>query len=98
MANFDFSEFYNGTDYQYVAHQKKYTKEEFVKQCNIENERENRQEIKAEDVYIFQVRHYVKAPDSVYGHEELESGCYSFCNKGERGSFPVWVANVVNRL
>jgi len=94
MAKFDFEEFYNGTYYQYVAHQKKYTKEEFVKQCNIENQWTDRQEIRAEDVYEFQARYYVKAPDSVYDHDEIEGGCYCLCDKGSRGSFPVWIADV----
>jgi len=95
MANFDFNEFYNGSNIQYVAHLKKYTKDEFVKQCNTGNQLTDRQEITVEEVYMKQVRHYVKAPYFVYDYDEIEGGCYSFCSKGERGSFPVWVADVI---
>ena len=39
------------------------------------------------------VRYYPKTPDWC-GWDGDEGGCYTYCPKGTRGSFPVWVINV----
>jgi hypothetical protein len=42
-----------------------------------------------DDVKEETVRWYVKIPE--FCGYDGEGGCYSYCDKGERGSFPVWV-------
>lgn len=94
MSKFDFMNFEGGFDTEFVAHAKKYTKEEAVRHCIAENEWkfEGKSDIKVpsvEDVKERQVKYFVNKPD--YCGFDTEGGCYTFCEVNARGSFPVWV-------
>ena len=91
MSNFDYMFFDSGyMPTAFVVHAKKYTKDEAIELCK-DNFKENGEEL---DPIIFNtikqkyVRYYVKVPMEC-GHD-TEGGCYTYCEKGTRGSFPVW--------
>lgn len=56
----------------------------------LEKALENLEKVIADDIKEATARWYIKAPESC-GYDDEGRGCYSYCKKGERGSFPVWV-------
>lgn len=92
MSKFDYMSFSGGRDTEFVAHSKKYSMEETIVLCLGENdwrfESGGLREPTVEDIEERTVRYYVRVPENC-GYD-VEGGCYSFCNKGDRGSFPVW--------
>lgn len=99
MAKFDCMNFNNGSwDSEFVAHAKKYSKSEVVDLCVKENDwrfieehcndRLHRKPT-IKDVIERTVRWYPRVPE--FCGVDAEGGCYTYCNKEERGSFPVWV-------
>lgn len=97
MSNFDHMNFYGGGSTPvFVAHANKYTKEEAVELFNIENEYGiqdgtlpcNRATI--DNVQKVFVRFYPKVPHWCGYECDVNDGCYSYCNQGAGGSFPVW--------
>ncbi len=97
MSKFDYMNFSDGySEIEFVAHAKKFTKEETVKLCIQENDYKFIEKYcnnllrkpTIEDVAEGTVRWYPVTPEFC-GYDG--DGCYTYCNKGERGSFPVWV-------
>lgn len=94
MSKFKYMEFTTDgfSDLQFVTHAAKYTKEQTL-QLYIERyydrQRYTHRVPLMSDVASSSIRYYVKAPESLA--DEFDGGCYSFCNKGQRGSFNVWV-------
>lgn len=99
MSKFDYMNFSDGNhDIEFVAHANKFTKEETVELCLQENDwrfdgeycnGNLLREPTIEDIKEDTVRYYPTVPE--FCGYDGESGCYTYCNKGERGSFPVWV-------
>ncbi len=99
MAKFDYMNFSDGSyDIDFVVHASKYTKLEAIDLCLTENDYKfdenyfvgsllRKPEVK--DVVERTVRWYPSVPEHC-GFDN-EGGCYTYCNKKERGSFPVWV-------
>lgn len=93
MSKFDFMNFTDGLNFEFVAHAKKYTKEETISLCLAENgldfqERKLREPV-VSDIRERTVKYFVKVPE--YCDVDTDGGCYTYCNKGVRGNFPVWV-------
>lgn len=99
MSKFDYMNFNDGShDSDFVAHAKKYTKEETIDLCMVENDHKFTEKYcngrlhrkpTITDVKEATVRYYPKVPE--YCGCDSDGGCYTYCKKGERGSFPVWV-------
>ena len=99
MSKFDYFNFHDGSwDTEFVAHAKKFTKEETIELCVKENDWKFDKEHcngklhrkpTIDDVIERTVRWYPKVPE--FCDIDSDNGCYSYCKKGERGSFPVWV-------
>ncbi len=92
MSNFDYMNFSDGWDTEFVAHAKKFTKEEALNLFEIENEHlfsEGYRKPTIEDITERAVRWYPRVPE--WCDYDGDGGCYTYCKKGERGSFPVWV-------
>jgi hypothetical protein len=91
MSNFDIMMFNGGNVHgEYVAHAKKFTKEEFLERCKHDFYLDGVKEITMDDIKENHVRYYVKAP---YGLD-FDDGCYSYCRPDEKGSFPVWTVDI----
>jgi hypothetical protein len=101
MSKFDYMNFYGGYDTSFVVNAKKFSKEQAIELCLIEND--GRFDPKyaglklcrmpmIEDIEEWSIRYYVKAPEST--DYDGEGGIYSFCKPGKRGSFPVWVISL----
>lgn len=82
-------------DSDFVVHAKKYTKQEAVEilkeeyAYNFDDDfyREPTENDFTED----RVRWYIRIPEWCgYDAGDSSRGCYSFCGKLEKGSFPVW--------
>ncbi len=94
MSKFDYMNFnIDGWDTGFVAHAKKYSKEDVIDFfINVENDWRMggfKRKPTVDDIEEKTVRWYPTVPEGC-GYDG-EGGCYSYCNKGERGSFPVWV-------
>lgn len=98
MSKFDYMNFSDGRNTEFVVHANKYTKEEAIELCIQENDYKFMEEYcgnqlhrhpTPKDVKERAVRYYPVIPEFC-GCDD-EGGCYTFCKKGERGSFPVWV-------
>ena len=85
MAKFDFMTFTGGNTIEFVVHANKFTKDEAL-------------ELAMEEALIYNsrpvvekryVKYYIKTPD--WCGYDGEGGCYTYCPKGSKGSFPVWV-------
>lgn len=91
LSRFDYMNFTDGSwDFEFVAHAKKFSKIETLNLFMIENEHlfsEGCRKPTIDDVKEATVRWYPIAPDDC----DLEGGCYSYCKRNERGSFPVWI-------
>lgn len=87
MANFDFMEFTGGRCREFVAHAQKYSKEEAIQ--IMRDETGCNEEADPESVQNRWCRYYVRAPD--FCDFDGDGGCYTYCDEGERGAFPVWV-------
>lgn len=100
MAKFTYYNFSDGSwDTEFVVHAKKFTKTEALELFMQENDwmfkKEHRndklyREPTTEDIREGTVRWYPKVPECC-GFDDRDSGCYTYCKQGERGSFPVWV-------
>ena len=99
MSKFDYMDFSDGCwDIEFVVHAKKFTKEEAIKLCIKENDwifmkeycngKLHRKPV-IEDIIERTVRYYPKVPE--FCGCDSDNGCYTYCNKGGKGSFPVWV-------
>ncbi len=98
MSKFTAMMFNDGSrEVQFVAHAKKYTKEEMLKELKKEHDFNNEgiyNNLTVGDVYERQVKYYVKVPDFCGFDDDCDTGCYTFCNKDSRGSFTAWVVDV----
>src|SRR5690554_7236853 len=100
MSKFDYENFNDGsTDVEFVVHAKKYNKEQAIELLLAENDwRFNSKYCNGDllrvptpkDVVRRNVRWYPTAPEWC-GYDNDGKGCYTYCAKGEKGSFPVWV-------
>jgi len=100
MSKFDYGDFGDGDcDTEFVAHAKKYTKEEVIKLFVIQDEwnmeRYGLRKPTVADIREDTVRYYPIAPEFYFNVEKGEP-TYGFTTKGERGSFPVWVIDFDN--
>lgn len=98
MSKFDFMNFTcGGVEESFVAHACKYTKRQALKFCVKENadfiEKEGLRLPQEGDVIRATVKYFINPPD--YCESDRE-GLYTFCQKGTRGSFPVWVIEFDN--
>lgn len=101
MSKFDYVNFgEDGWDTEFVTHARTYTKEEAIELCLIENDWRFSPDYCDDnllrkplvtDVIQRQVRYYPLIPDFCGWDSDGDRGCYSYCGKDERGSFPVWV-------
>lgn len=99
MSKFDYMNFSDGSrDIEFVAHAKKFTKEEAIRLCLQENDYKFMEkycggnlyrEPTVEDVLERSVRWYPAVPE--FCDFDVDGGCYTYCKKGGKGSFPVWV-------
>lgn len=101
MSKFDYLAFTGGSDGdEFVAHAKKYTPEQVVELfCSeygglLDDCYRNPT---MDDIELKWVRWYIRAPESC-GDEDDGCGCYSYCDKEERGAFPVYVITHNNLL
>ena len=93
MSKFDYESFDDGCcDTEFVVHAKKYTKEEAVELFI--KERLPVKDPTIDDVMEGTVRWYPKIPEWCSYDEDVNRGCYTYCAKGERGSFPVWIIGI----
>jgi hypothetical protein len=94
MAKFNYMFFHGGSDgAEFVAHANKYTKQQVIALFLVESNFEygtHRMPI-LKDVDLRYVKYFVKVPDYVV---DIYGGCYTFCEQGTRGSFPVLVITV----
>lgn len=78
MSKFKYGNFYSGDgEIDFVANAKKYTKEQTINLCLVENNKLLKTMPTICDVKL----HYMR----------WSVGYYSYCEKSTRGSFPVWV-------
>ena len=94
MSNFTFMDFTGGHTDEFVVHAGKFTKQEAIELCLKENdyrfeEYDPPRTLTLEDVADAFVKYYVKRPEGC--GFETDGGCYTYCNQGARGSFPVYV-------
>jgi hypothetical protein len=99
MSKFEYGDFYNGyEEVDFVANAKKYTKEQTINLCIQENDWKFKPNYCGGnllrmpticDVKLRYVKWYIRIPD--FCGYDGGGGCYTYCKKGERGSFPVWV-------
>lgn len=100
MSSFDYMNFNDGyADCEFVVHANKFTKEQAIELCLVENDfrfkEEHHKPYKllrkpiVDDVIMRYIRYYPKTPE--WCGCDNESGCYTYCNKDSRGCFPVWV-------
>lgn len=84
--------FSDGWDTEFVVHAKRFSKSQALDLFMVENEHlfsEGYRKPTISDIKERTVRWYPKAPE--WCEYDGEGGCYSYCNREERGSFPVWV-------
>lgn len=90
MSKFDYMSFSGGSSGEFVVHARKYTKEEAIELMMEETASE--ETIKPENVYERWCRYYIRVPEWCgYDDGDSSAGCYTYCEKGGRGAFPVWV-------
>lgn len=99
LSKFDYVNFSDGSwDTEFVVHAKKFTKEKAVELCLQENDWKFKTDYcngellrkpTIEDITEKTVRWYPQIPE--FCGYDGDRGCYTYCKKGERGSFPVWV-------
>lgn len=93
MSKFDYMNFTDGSwNIEFVAHAKKFSKKETLDLFMVENEHlfnEGYRKPIIDDIIERTVRWYPRVPEGCGC--DSEGGCYSYCNRNERGSFPVWV-------
>lgn len=87
MAKFDYMEFIGGSTNEFVVHANKYTKEEAIKLMKEETAFDG--SLTIDNISKQWCKYYVQAPG--WCSYEGDGGCYSYCESGERGAFPVWV-------
>lgn len=105
MAKFDYMTFSDGYfNTEFVVHAGKFTKEEairlFIQEYHYKFKPESciRKLLRKptiDDVIRRQVKYFPRTPDYC-GYDDLDRGCYTFCNRDARGSFPVWVIEFAN--
>lgn len=83
MSIFDYMIFTGGKFDEFVVNAKKYSEEEALELFKSEVD------LNIEDKYERWCKYYVKVPD--WCGYDGDEGCYTYCSKGERGAFPVWV-------
>ena len=88
MSKFDYMEFTGSSSNEFVVHAKKYTKEEALE---LAVEEMGLGAIELDEVIERYCRYYVRVPDFCGYDGDSNGGCYTYCGKGERGAFPVWV-------
>lgn len=91
MSKFDYMIFTGGIHNEFVAHANKYTKEQTVELARSETERTD---INIEQIEEQWCRYYVRVPD--WCGYDGEGGCYTYCGKEQKGSFPVYVIELEN--
>ena len=99
MSKFDYMNFnVDGWDTEFVTHAKKFSKIETLDLFIAENDWRFDEKYcngtllrkpTISDIKERTVRWYPKIPEDC-GYDG-EGGCYSYCNREERGSFPVWI-------
>lgn len=99
MSKFDYMNFnIDGWDMEFVAHAKKFSKSETIDLCIGENDWRFDEKYcngkilripTIEDIKERTVRYYPRVPEGC--GLDVEGGCYTYCKREERGSFPVWV-------
>lgn len=100
MSKFDYMNFGYGSghDTEFVAHAKKYTKEQTIELCIAENDWKFEPDYcngvllrkpGISDIKQRFVRWYVRTPENC--DYDKGEGCYTYCKSNQRGSFPVWV-------
>ena len=95
MSKFDYMNFSDGdSDIEFVVNAKKFTKKQALEFFKEENEgcedRLNFDKLNIDIIKEKTVRYYPKYP-GYSGFDSDNEGGYTYCGKGERGSFPVWV-------
>ena len=92
MANFDIMTFSDGgwRDTSLVAHAKKYTKEQIVEEC-ISEYGEMLDENQLRKPTVDDVKEGFVAFRFGVDSNAWPDGCYTFVQKGDPGSFPVWI-------
>lgn len=100
MSKFDFMFFDAGHTFydEFVAHAKKFTKEETLELLQFEGFEGG--VLAGSDLSIYSendikkrfVKYYVRCPD--WCAFKSDGGCYTYCEEGARGSFPVWVISL----
>ena len=98
MSKFTYMNFSDDCiDIEFVAHAKKYTKQQTIENCIAENdwrfEKDCLSKYKLripteDDVLEVRIRWYIKPPWDL--SDVFPDGCYSYCGD-EKGSFPVYV-------
>lgn len=93
MAKFDYMLFTGCSPTEFVVHANKYNKEQAielaVKELSLGSTPAT------DSVYERWCRYYIRTPDWCGYDGDSNSGCYTYCGKGERGAFPVWVIEAV---
>lgn len=92
-AKFDSCAFHGARNDEFVLHARKYTEEQalekFYKEYSWILQNGIYRKPTINDIISHYAKYYIRVPDwCAYRGDE---GCYSYCNKGERGSFPIWV-------
>ena len=90
MSKFNYMLFTGAENDEFVVHSKKYTKDQAVELFRKEFPNRVIQEPE-----IKRVRYYVNAPE--WCGFDNEGGCYSMCNQDSKGSFPVFVFQLINK-
>lgn len=85
MSKFSTMIFTGGNKEVFVAHAKKFNREQVVEAFRNETGIEDKTVEDIEEAYC---KYYVSVPD--WCGFEGDGGCYTFCNKDDRGSFPVY--------
>jgi hypothetical protein len=92
VSKFDYMSFSGGNDTEFVAHAKKYSKEQTIELCIGENdyrfEDGGLRTPTISDIDERTVKYFIKVPE--YCGYDGEGGCYTYCKKDSKGSFPVW--------
>ncbi|HHX61330.1 MAG TPA: hypothetical protein GX707_11565 [Epulopiscium sp.] len=94
MSKFDYENFSDGWDTEFVVHAKKFSKTETLDLFIVENAHlfsEGYRKPTIDDIAERTVRWYPRIPEWCGYGDGSEGGCYSYCKREERGSFPAWV-------
>lgn len=92
MSKFSTMIFTGGTEEVFVAHAKKFNREQAIEAFRNETGIKDKA---VEDISEAYCKYYVSVPD--WCGFEGDGGCYTFCSKDDRGSFPVYVISLRNR-